>query len=448
MGLVVQLFGKKGFYVEEKTYIFGIFSNFAVRRPLPPLHLGNPSKRKCHADSLDAFKQFDNQEQQNMKTKRFFSTLLVALLSMVGAWAQYLNVKLADGTWRSFKTSSDMEVSFGEKAGLEPTESAQTVTVGDYKVTVKLADNAPANEVVFSTNMEGDAVKIMAVSLGGYGLECIKDNEVLTPAVSNGFHTFTVSNISKDVVVTVGYITVSFDLNNSNITDNFKDKPADITKMGYNSTIAPTYASAEKHSFRGWYTDKECTEAWNYSTGVTKSMTLYAKWAEDPTGTKINEHEFVKLGGYYWATENVYKATNVTTKSDGDEQYGSYYTQTDDNALNAAKSWGSEGNYSWTLPSEAQWQALLDYCDWMWYTNYNGTGMNGMLVTGRDGTYESGHSIFLPAAGICRDGGHNVDGQGDDGYYWSADLEIFNGLRDMDYDFPSNGMTVRPILAE
>ena len=367
--------------------------------------------------------------------------------------AQYLNVKLKDGTYRSFKTSSKTEVSFGDKKGTEPTEFEQTVTVGDYKVTVKLADGTPASDVALHAFIEGDKVKIKAMCWDGYGLECIKDNEVLTPdealtpIAANGFYTFTVSNISNDVVVTVGYIMVKFDLNNSNITDNFKAKPEDITKMRYGSTIPLTYASAEKHSFRGWYTDKDCTEAWNYSTGVTKSMTLYAKWAEDPTGTQINGHNFVKLGGYYWATENVGYCGDVTAVADPnttDNGWGFYfYKQAESNALDAAKSLGG----TWTLPSVAQWQALIDYCKWTWTTDDK--GKNGYLVTGREDTYESDHSIFLPAAGHYFNSDDIVYNQGNSGDYWSADAERYldfgNGGQGMGYGNPYIGMPVRPV---
>ena len=382
-------------------------------------------------------------------------SILCALLLMVSsvASAQYLNVKLEDGTYHSYKTTPNMKVSFGDKAGAEVLESAQTVTVNGHTVTVKLAEDIPASDVAFSTNLEGNAVKIKAVSMGGYGLDCIKDNEVLAPDVDNGFHTFTVSNISKDMVVTIGYITVCFDLNNSNIMDNFKAKPEDITNMRYGSTVPLTYASAEKHSFRGWYRDKECTQAWNYSTGVTKSLTLYAKWAEDPAEAKINGHDYVKLGGYYWATENVGEVKDMYIGYDA--TYGYYYNY--ENAYVAALTWnsGSGGGHIWTLPSAAQWQALIDYCDWTWYTNYQGTGMNGCLVEGRDDTFESGNSVFLPAAGLCLGG--DVGGQGDGASYWSSTpfgssyayrLLFYSDYQSVDGSPLSLGCSVRAVLAE
>ena len=391
-----------------------------------------------------------------MKAKSIITAAMLMVSTM--ASAQYVNVKLKDGTYHSYKATPDTEVSFGEKKGTEPTESAQTITANGHKVTVKLAENTPASEVMVCAYIEGEDVKVGAFPRLNYGLECIGDNsEALTPVVSNGYYTYTLSSlsdISKDVVVTVGYITVSFDLNNSNITDNFKDKPADITKIRYNSTIAPAYAFAEKHGFRGWYTDKECTSPWNYSTGVTKSMTLYAKWVEAPADAKINGHDYVKLAGYYWATKNVTEDDYEQKPLNKDSIYGCYYTQANDHALNAAKSWGNEGNYTWTLPSKAQWQALVDYCKWEWKTDYeyNGMLMNGMLVTGRDDTFESGHSIFLPAAGACDDGSLLINDQGNFGYYWSADdkwlLYFMYSFRGIHNRTPGIGMAVRPVLAE
>ena len=339
-----------------------------------------------------------------MKIKSILSALLLMVSSV--ASAQYLNVKLEDGTYRSFKTTPNMKVSFGDKAGAEVMESEQIIKVNGHTVTVKLADDTPANEVMLSLNVEGENVKIEAFSKLNHGLWCSTDDNVVVPVTSysNGFHTFTLSSLSKDVVVTVRYITVSFDINNSGMDADFTAKqPENITKIGYNAKITePDRLFSDKYGLRGWYTDKECTKAWNFSAGVTKSMILYAKWKEDPTGTQINGHDCVKLGGYYWATEN--------------EKKGDYFSQ--DVAITVAKSWGSEGNYTWTLPSETQWQTLLYYCDWEW------TG-SGYLVKGRADNYESDHSIYLPAAGH-KNGVSSVPANvGEKGCYWSSDNERY-----------------------
>ena len=401
--------------------------------------------------------------------KILFSILGAFMVSTMAS-AQYLNVKLKDGTY-SFKTSSDMEVSFGDKKGADVTESAQSVTVNGHTVAVKLADDTPASEVMLSIYVERDTVKIGAFSKLNHGLWCSMDDngEVLETSFFNEFQTFALSksSIIQDLVVTLGYINVSFDLNNSGIDAKFTAKPNDIKKIGYNDNAyikEPDRPFSDKYGFRGWYTDKECTKAWDFSTDkVTKSMTLYAKWAEDPTENKINNHEYVKLGGYYWAIENV--------RSDGYNRvghldtYGDYFNQcygstsdfnaTDNNALNAAKSWESEGNYSWTLPSAAQWQALIGYCDWKWITKYNETEMSGMLVTGRDDTFESGNSVFLPAAGRCENG--YVSAQDYVGYYWSSTpdgsrdayyLHFSSATQSVNFNSRGNGFSVRAVLAE
>ena len=79
--------------------------------------------------------------------------------------------------------------------------------------------------------------------------------------------------------------------------------------------------------------------------------------------------------------------------------------------------------------------------------------MIGMLVTGRADTYESGHSIFLPAAGISFFGQGSVDYKGTRGYYWSTGNERLLRIADGDCDMddasnPLDGLTVRPVLAE
>ena len=121
-----------------------------------------------------------------MKKAFLFVALLLMVCTMANAQT-YVNVELKDGTIRSYSEEATSKVTFGEKKGADPTVSEQTINVGDYKATVKLADDTPASEVVFSTNLEGNTVKIKAVSVGGYGLECIKDNEALTPIAANGF---------------------------------------------------------------------------------------------------------------------------------------------------------------------------------------------------------------------------------------------------------------------
>lgn len=80
----------------------------------------------------------------------------------------------------------------------------------------------------------------------------------------------------------------------------------------------------------------------------------------------------------------------------------------------------------WRMPTDAECIELVNNCVWTWVTDYNGSGVNGRLVTA-----SNGNSIFLPAAG-CRLGSDLCE-VGLVGYYWSSSLH---------FNFPSDGQFV------
>ena len=69
----------------------------------------------------------------------------------------------------------------------------------------------------------------------------------------------------------------------------------------------------------------------------------------------------------------------------------------------------------WRMPTDAEWTELRTKCTWIWVTNYNGSGINGRLVTATNG-----NSIFLPAAGYRY--GTDLGDTGSLGYYRSSSL--------------------------
>ena len=89
--------------------------------------------------------------------------------------------------------------------------------------------------------------------------------------------------------------------------------------------------------------------------------------------------------GPYWATVNV-----GTAEQGVPTEYGALYKFNDDEAKNAAENLG-EG---WRLPSDAEWQALLDNCDKGEWTEQN--SVKGRRFTSKS---DPSKSIFLPAAG-------------------------------------------------
>ena len=175
-------------------------------------------------------------------------------------------------------------------------------------------------------------------------------------------------------------------------------------------------------------------------------------------------HEWVDLGlpsGLKWATCNV--------GASSPEEYGDHFawgetrtksTYTDDNCASLNQSWGDIGGNSsrdaatanwggdWRMPTEAEFEELLNNCTWEWTTQ---NSHEGYKVTSK----QNGQSIFLPAAGWRNGADKNYVGSY--GSYWSSTpnasdpdhayyLYFFEGSHGVNWDFHYYGVSVRPVL--
>ena len=106
----------------------------------------------------------------------------------------------------------------------------------------------------------------------------------------------------------------------------------------------------------------------------------------------------------------------------------------------------------WRMPSQSDFNELLNGTTNEWVEDFNGTGVNGMKFTSKTDTSKY---IFIPAAGYCHNGSvYNVDYYG---YVWSSSLGIsytadawylyFNsGSCYMSYYSRCYGQTVRGVM--
>ena len=111
----------------------------------------------------------------------------------------------------------------------------------------------------------------------------------------------------------------------------------------------------------------------------------------------------------------------------------------------ATANWGSD----WRMPTQAEFQELYDNSDWEWTSNYNGTGVSGIIVKSRN----NANSLFLPAAGYRY--GTDLLNAGSEGDYWSSSLNFPTRGRFLDFDSGgvhlgawcsrNNGQTVRAV---
>lgn len=134
------------------------------------------------------------------------------------------------------------------------------------------------------------------------------------------------------------------------------------------------------------------------------------KWANMNVGAESPEG----YGDYYaWGETEPNKASAYTPQNyrfypgNGDDDY-TKYNDTDnkmtldlaDDAANVVM--GGD----WHMPTSAQCAELLDNTTSSWTTDYNGTGVAGVVFTSNNG-----NSIFFPAAGVVVDGGSGDRGE-------------------------------------
>ena len=145
---------------------------------------------------------------------------------------------------------------------------------------------------------------------------------------------------------------------------------------------------------------------------------LSVKWATCNVGAESPEG----YGDYFaWGETSTKETYSWSTYFDYDEDTKSFpkynneggKTVLDPEDDAAHVNWGG----SWRMPTEAEWQELLNNCTWEWTTQ---NGISGYKVTSNKEGYTD-KSIFLPAGG---DGG----AVGFNGYYWSSSLveDFFN----------------------
>ena len=195
-------------------------------------------------------------------------------------------------------------------------------------------------------------------------------------------------------------------------------------------------------------------------------------------------HEYVEIGGLKWATMNIgansvtdyglyfqwgdtqgYTASQIGSGSGkkyfywNDYKFGgdagtapSKYNNTDGKTVldveddAAVANWGC----AWRMPTANDFLNLSGAVNTTWVTNYNGTGVAGLICTSKN---DSSVQLFFPAGGICDRGSINsVNGWA---RYWSSSLSHQGSGIDAMFGKPYNdwgintfvcyGVNIRPV---
>ena len=103
-----------------------------------------------------------------------------------------------------------------------------------------------------------------------------------------------------------------------------------------------------------------------------------------------------------------------------------------------------------SIPTREQFQELLDNTTNKWVEKYNGTNVNGMLFTAKNG-----NTLFLPAAGFIDNTSH--DDISESGLYWASNVSLNDSYYAYNLFFVTNnsymvvidrcyGLSVRGVL--
>lgn len=156
------------------------------------------------------------------------------------------------------------------------TEEGTTPVPTYYTVTFEANGHgiAPAVQTVESgktATMPADPTETGWVFGGWYKeKECTNAFDFATPITGN---------ITLYAKWTVAAYTVTFDANGHGTA------PAAQTVEHGKTATKPANPTASGWTFKGWYTEAACTNAYDFSTAVTGNITLYAKWMKDTGGS-------------------------------------------------------------------------------------------------------------------------------------------------------------------
>ena len=163
---------------------------------------------------------------------------------------------------------------------------------------------------------------------------------------------------------------------------------------------------------------------------------LYFQWGDTQgyTASQVGSGEGQKK--FYWED---YKYGNGTSSPSaaGMSKYnatdGKTVLDLEDDAV--AVNWGG----SWHMPTETQFQELLNTTYNTSVTDYQGSGINGCLFTSKT----NGNTLFIPGGGYAYEG--SAPNVGYYGYVWSSSLSSSNAEYGRSLDFDSRADSARVI---
>lgn len=171
---------------------------------------------------------------------------------------------------------------------LTVTKAEQTITAED--ITADIADKTAAVNAQTSgdgkltfTLKSGDSISIDENG----AITLLKEGSAVITVTAEETENYSAASAEINVTVTAAgpHFTVKFDKNGHGAS------VSDQSVAEGKSAEEPEMKIPNGWTFEGWYTDPECTQAYDFSDEVTSDITLYAKWTSlapaEPTSSLI-----------------------------------------------------------------------------------------------------------------------------------------------------------------
>lgn len=246
-----------------------------------------------------------------------------------------LNIVLSGGDSSAFtlnkNTISDIATNGSDtfavvpKTGLAAGTYTETITISGNNimpVTATVSFTVAAAPIVYTVTFDanGGTVAPLNAATNANG----KLTSLPTPAIAgryafNGWYTAAIggTQVTLDTVYTenttifaqwtyiaggsgTSYYIVKFNTDGGNKIDN--------QRIRKNRTVTePTTPAKDGFKFDGWYTDRACKKAYDFSAKVTEAFTLYAKWVEDESTPShiCPSDKFSDLDATKWYHEDI-----------------------------------------------------------------------------------------------------------------------------------------------
>lgn len=190
-------------------------------------------------------------------------------------------VRLQLTTAEGYSLASDVAVTLDDKTGTSTGDGYYEFQLDElyptYTITYEL-DGGTLSNAPTQYNKNSGTITIPRPTRDGYrftgwtGTDLTeKTLDVVIPAGSTGDREYTAKWVETR--------TVTFDVNGHGTA------PAPQTVDIGTKAVKPTDPAQTGWRFDGWYTDKDCTAAYDFDKEVTKDITLYAKWVKTVTVT-------------------------------------------------------------------------------------------------------------------------------------------------------------------